>query len=126
MTTHRTDVSVRFGVPDLPETQVRTAEAPFVRVPDVRMHSEASAIAMIASSGLVPGLRSPWPRPVSGVSEVVVRTFPRRSTLVARGSRVDYELLPGDPSRATPRSDAHRGGIGSLERPGDRPAEERV
>ena len=72
-----------------------------VRVPDVRMHSEAAAVALITRAGLVPGQRSPLPRPASGRSEVVMRTRPREGTLVRGGTRVDYELLPGEPRART-------------------------
>jgi len=106
MATHRTDVSVRFGVPGLLQTTVEAAEVPLLRVPDVRMHSEAAAVAMIARAGLVPGQRHPRPRPTGGRSEVVVRTRPREGALVRSGTRVDYELLPGEPAAKTePRSD---------------------
>jgi len=126
MATHRGDVSVRFGAPGLLETKVQAAEIALRRVPDVRMRSEASAIAMIASAGLVPGKRSPRPRPAGGASEVVIRTFPRGGTLVRRGTCVDYELLPGVPSDATPERDADPGGIDLFDRPGGRPAEGRA
>ena len=101
MATHRTDVSVRFGVPGLLETAVEAAEVSILRVPDVRMHSEAAAVAVIARAGLVPGQRHPRPRPTGGRSEVVVRTCPREGTPVRRGTRVDYELLPGEPTANT-------------------------
>ena len=107
MATHRTDVSVGSGVPGLLETTVRTIELPLLRVPDVRLRSEAAAIATIAEAGLVPGQRSPRPRPASGRSEVVIRTSPRAGTLVRRGTRIDYELLPGEP-RMPGSSAAHR------------------
>ena len=97
MATHRTDVSVRFGVPGLLETKVTTAELPLVRVPDLRMWSEAAAIATIAQAGLIPGQRNPRPRPANGRPEVVIRTTPRAGTLVRRGTRIDYDLLPGEP-----------------------------
>lgn len=97
MATHRTDVSVRFGVPGLVETKVATTELPHLRVPDVRMRSEPEAIATFARAGLVPGQRRPRPRPASGRSEVVMRTNPREGTLVRRGTRIDYDLLPGEP-----------------------------
>ena len=126
MATHRKDVSVRFGAPGLPETRVQTAGLPLLRVPDVRMRSEDSAIAMIATAGLVPGKRSPRPRPADGTPEVVIRTFPRRGTLVRRGTCVDYELLPGVPSDATPASDADPGEIELFDRPGHWPAEGRA
>lgn len=125
MATHRTDVSVRFGAHGPPGTTVRSAESLLVRVPDVRLRSEVSAIALITRSGLVPGLRSPRPRPVSGVSEVVIRTFPRGSTMVRRGTCVDYELLPGEPCPATPGSDGDRGIVGQRLRSGGRPAKGR-
>jgi hypothetical protein len=95
MATHRTDVSVRSGVPGLLETTVGSADIPLTRVPDVRLHSEAAAIGMIARAGLVAGQRSPRPRPIGGRPEVVIRSYPREGTLVRRGTRVDYELLPG-------------------------------
>ena len=126
MATHRKDVSVRFGAPGLLETKVQAAEIPLLRVPDVRMRSEDSAIAMIASAGLVPGKRSPRPRPADGAPEVVIRTFPRRGTLVRRGTCVDYELLPGVASDATPEGHADPGEIDLLDRPGRRPAEGRA
>jgi hypothetical protein len=97
MATHRMDVSVRFGVPDLLETVVGTAQLSLLRVPDVRMHSEAAAIATIARAGLIPGQRDPRPRPVGARPEVVIRTHPREGTLVRRGTRVDYDLAPGEP-----------------------------
>jgi beta-lactam-binding protein with PASTA domain len=97
MATHRMDVSVRFGVPDALEAAVDAAELPLVHVPDVRMHSEATAIAEIAAAGLVPGQRDPRPRPVNGRPEVVIRTHPRGGTLVRRGTRIDYEVAPGQP-----------------------------
>ena len=102
MATHRTDVSVRFGVPGLLETKVATTELPLLRVPDVRMRSEAAAIATIAKAGLVPGHRSPLPRPAGGRSEVVFRTSPHEGTLVRQGTRIDDDLLPGEPRE--PRS----------------------
>ena len=108
MATHRADVSVRLGAPGFLETKVQAAEIPLRRVPDVRMRSEASAIAVIASEGLVPGRRSPRPRPAGGTSEVVIRTFPRGGTLVRRGTCIDYELLPGEPCDVTPESDVQR------------------
>lgn len=117
MATHRKDVSVRFGAPGLLETKVQAAEIPLLRVPDVRMQSEASAIAMIASVGLVPGRRSPRPRPAGGAAEVVVRTFPSVGSLVRRGACVDYELLPGVPGVVTPKGDAHHGEAGTLDPP---------
>ena len=126
MATHRKDVSVRFGAPGLLETKVQAAEIPLQRVPDVRMRSEASAIAMIASVGLVPGKRSPRPRPAGGTPEVVIRTFPSGGTLVRRGTCVDYELLPGGPDeQPTAESDARRDDNDSLDRPDRRPADER-
>ena len=94
MATHRLDVSGRFGVPGLLETTVEALDVPLVRVPDVRLRSEAAAIAVISATGLVPGQRFPRPRPASGRPEVVVRTHPREGTLVRRGARIDYELLP--------------------------------
>jgi hypothetical protein len=97
MATHRTDVSVRFGVPDALEAAVGAAELPLLYVPDVRMHSEGTAIAEIAAAGLVPGRRDPRPRPVNGRPEVVIRTHPRGGTLVRRGTRIDYEVAPGEP-----------------------------
>jgi beta-lactam-binding protein with PASTA domain len=97
MATHRTDVSVRFGIPDALEAAVGAVELPLVHVPDVRMHAEATAIAEIAAAGLVPGQRDPRPRPVSGRSEVVIRTHPRQGTSVRRGTRIDYEVAPGEP-----------------------------
>ena len=97
MATHRRDVSVHFGVPDALEAAVGAAELPMVRVPDVRLCSEATAIARIAAAGLVPGQRDPRPRPVGGRSEVVIRTRPRHGSAVRRGTRVDYELAPGEP-----------------------------
>ncbi len=97
MATHRADVSVCFGVPDALEAAVAAAELPLVRVPDVRMCSEAKAIARFTAAGLVPGLRAPRPRPVNGRPEVVIRTHPRHGTAVRRGTRIDYELLPGEP-----------------------------
>ena len=126
MATHRKDVSVRFGAPGLLETKVQAAEIPLLRVPDVRMRSEASAIAMIASVGLVPGKRSPRPRPAGGTPEVVIRTFPSGGTLVRRGTCVDYELLPGVPGeQPTAGSDARRDDNDPLDRLGRRPAGER-
>ena len=98
MATHRRDVSGRLGAPGFLETKAQAAEISLLRVPDLRMRSEASAIAMIASAGLVPGKRSPRPRPAGGASEVVIRTFPSEGTLVRPGTSVDYELLPGVPS----------------------------
>jgi beta-lactam-binding protein with PASTA domain len=91
-------VSVRFGVPAAPETDVDARELHLVHVPDVRMCSEPSAVAEIAAAGLVPGLRAPRPRPVSGRPEVVVRTHPRPGAAVRSGTRVDYELAPGEPT----------------------------
>ena len=38
---------------------------------------------------------------MTGRSEVVIRTFPRVGSLVPAGSRVDYELLPGEPRKRT-------------------------
>ena len=126
MATHRKDVSARFGAPGLLETKVQAAEIPLQRVPDVRMRSEASAIAMIASVGLVPGKRSPRPRPAGGTPEVVIRTFPSGGTLVRRGTCVDYELLPGVPDeQPTAESDARRDDNDSLDRPDRRPPDER-
>lgn len=109
MATHRMDVSVRFGAPDPLETKVEAAEVPLLRVPDVRLWSEMSAIAAFARAGLVPGQRNPRPRPACGTPEVVIRTYPRGGTLVRRGTRVDYELLPGVPrERTTAGSDVAR------------------
>lgn len=99
MATHRTDVSGRLRVPDALETAVAAAVVPLVHVPDVRMHSEATAIAAIVAAGLVPGRRAPRPRPVSGRPEVVIRTLPRHGTEVRRGTRIDYEVAPGVPRR---------------------------
>jgi hypothetical protein len=112
MATHRTDVSVRFGVPDTVEAAVGAAELPLVQVPDVRLDSEATAIARIAAAGLVPGQRCPRPRPVSGRSEVVVRTHPRQGALVRRGTRIDYDVVPGEP-RASTAAGPDDGGIGA-------------
>ena len=107
MATHRPDVSVRFGAPGLLESKIQSPEIPLLRVPDVRMLTEVAATAAIASLGLVPGQRIPRPRPASGISEVVIRTSPRGGTLVRRGTRVDYELLPGEPrDRAATLGDA--------------------
>jgi hypothetical protein len=127
MATHRMDVSVRFGAPDLLEAKVEAAEVPLRRVPDVRLRSEMSAIVAIARAGLVPGQRSPRPRPACGTPEVVIRTFPRGGTLVRRGTRVDYELLPGVPREgATMGSDDGRHESHTLDRPSRRPADERA
>lgn len=124
--THRKDVSVRFGAPGLLMTKAQAADVPLLRVPDVRMRSEASAIAMIASVGLVSGKRSPRPRPADGKPEVVIRTFPSVGTLVPRGACVDYELLPGVPGEPpTAGSDVRREDDDPLDRPGRRAAEER-
>ena len=95
MATHRSDVYVRFGVPGAVESATDSAEISLVRVPDVRLQAEAAAIATIVRAGLVPGQRSPRPRPASGRPEVVMRSRPGAGALVRRGTRVDYELLPG-------------------------------
>ena len=100
MATHRTDVSVRFGVPDALQSAVGAAQLPLVHVPDVRLRAEATAIAEIAAAGLVPGHRDPRPRPVNGRPEVVIRTHPRHGALVRRGTRIDYEVAPGRPKGA--------------------------
>ena len=79
-----------------------------VRVPDVVLESEVRARARIEAAGLAPGRRIPGPRPASHCPEVVMRTHPRAGTLVQAGSKVDYELLPGEPrqlSRATDHID---------------------
>ena len=72
-----------------------------VRVPDVVLSTESQARASLAAAGLALGRRNPEPRPVTGRSEVVIRTSPRVGSLVPAGSRVDYELLPGEPRKRT-------------------------
>ena len=72
-----------------------------VRVPDVVLGTESQARADLGAAGLVPGRRDPAPRPVTGRAEVVIRTRPRVGSLVPAGSRVDYELLPGEPRKRT-------------------------
>ena len=124
MATHRTDVSVGFAAPDPLESKIQPAENLLLHVPDVRMLTEAAATATIASVGLVPGQRIPRPRPVSGIREVVIRTFPRVGTLVQRGTRVDFELLPGQPSdRAVTLGDADYDAMEAHDEPGRQPAE---
>ena len=64
-----------------------------VRVPDVVLSTESQARASLAAAGLAPGRRNPEPRPVTGRSEVVIRTFPRVGSLIPAGSRVDYDVI---------------------------------
>ncbi len=121
MATHRVDVSVLFGAPAEPipmtgdaslgsaggvnaddDTVTRgVAARSHVRVPDVVLSTESEARADFVAAGLVPGRRDPAPRPVSGRSEVVIRTNPRVGSLVSAGSRIDYEVLPGEPRKRT-------------------------
>jgi beta-lactam-binding protein with PASTA domain len=101
MATRRTDVSGELGAPTAlapaAEAAVEAVDGTLLRVPDVRLCSEAAAIAAIEDAGLVPGERCPRPRPRSGRAEVVVRTLPRAGTLVPRGTRIDFDIIPGDP-----------------------------
>ncbi len=148
MATHRTDVSVLFGVPaepiPLPGDEshgsargVNTATVEptplatlgvvttdtSVRVPDVVLSTESQARASLAAAGLAPGIRNPEPRPVTGRSEVVIRTFPRAGSLIPAGSRVDYELLPGEPrNRAKPGDYADYDSAASLDVVVEQPA----
>lgn len=108
MATHRTDVTARGAVPGTPEDALDVADRPLVLVPDVRMRAEAAAITRIMAADLVPGRRSPRPRPANGRSEVVIRTHPRAGSLVRSGTRVDYELAPGEPMGRLERAPADR------------------
>jgi hypothetical protein len=97
METHRAGVSGSLGVPDAVESALDEVDPGMLRVPDVRLCSEPVAIARLVAAGLVPGERSPRPRPIDGRPEVVIRTHPRADALVRRGTRIDYELAPGQP-----------------------------
>jgi beta-lactam-binding protein with PASTA domain len=101
MATRRTDVSGMLAAPDAltpaAGTAGEAADPARLRVPDVRLCSEAAAIAAIEAAGLVPGERCPRPRPRSGRTEVVIRTLPRAGTLVSRGTRIDFDVVPGEP-----------------------------
>ena len=121
MATHLADVSVLFGAPAEPipapgdgnlgaagavnaDNDVDTfgvVAGRLVRVPNVVLSTESEARADFVAAGLVPGRRDPAPRPVDGRSEVVIRTHPRVGSLVSAGSRVDYEVLPGEPRKRT-------------------------
>lgn len=80
------------------------AVSSLVPVPDVRLLRETDATDLIIAAGLRPGHRDPRALPMDTEAVIVTRTRPRTGSLVAVGTKVDYELAPGHPQR--PRQQA--------------------